>query len=846
MVAPLLESPELVRFVTVLMQGYYGVERVPVPLARLGEHARALLHWSRLDAGEAPEPDAAAGAHPAEPTRAPCAVRLVRAVSRSAPATPPETQQPLHDPCDDAHRPPAPADIARALDSLSEAAAGLSDADSGTSHRSPSDDPPQRPASAQATGPDEPSVRPAANAAGASADLLLALVARRSRLRAGVRYLRRGVDEAGNVANFVETEQIVEWRGHRMSFVQTRGSVPVFWHQPGGGYKPRATVDTSRGEDAVRAAFLAHMEQQYAAYGQQYLVNLLNRHGQERAIGDAYHRQAILAGCYETGARLRYIAFDFHAICKGFRYGNVNILLDALSHPLREVQHLWVSPDGEMLNVQRGVLRTNCMDCLDRTNVVQMAIASRALHTQLLKLGLLDEQTGVPLGPVIPVLRALWTASGDAISRLYAGTDAMKRDFTRTGRRGMPGVVSDGYNLVARYLQNTFRDRYRQIVIDLQQEACSVEHAVADLFAHEQQQTATAAALSSSPSSAVEAAGRDRQPAAQLGSESAAGAVEWPARAAGTIQRGPSMLRRRRALEDAAIETVASLLLPPGERRLGGWHLVQLLGHGAQRDVFAYVTHTALYIAHWDATGRTVEEFDRIPLTAILHVRWGPLSLSSKLSVAGLLSQSAVKRQTGMRLFCDPSRYRLVLHDEARSYDAESLFFGGVEDQQQPRAPLASGDVDTLLDVDSNAAGGAVEPPAGAEELTLLSPPLSSPQEARVRISNVVQALGSRMTLRRGCAAHDARTVQPVQFSIVHGDVEIASRFLRPVTFVSQPPALLPVQRPVTPPAGSAPATPTATASDAAASRTPRSAASLTAAELAWWMPEDDDVPPLV
>ncbi|CAG9137151.1 unnamed protein product [Plutella xylostella] len=35
----------------------------------------------------------------------------------------------------------------------------------------------------------------------------------------------------GHVANFVETEQIVERGGERCSFVQTRGSIPLFWTQ---------------------------------------------------------------------------------------------------------------------------------------------------------------------------------------------------------------------------------------------------------------------------------------------------------------------------------------------------------------------------------------------------------------------------------------------------------------------------------------------------------------------------------------------------------------------------------------------------------------------------------------
>ena len=61
----------------------------------------------------------------------------------------------------------------------------------------------------------------------------LCLISRRSRYRAGTRYFRRGVDQEGHVANFNETEQILlvgpDDNSVQLSFVQIRGSVPVFW-----------------------------------------------------------------------------------------------------------------------------------------------------------------------------------------------------------------------------------------------------------------------------------------------------------------------------------------------------------------------------------------------------------------------------------------------------------------------------------------------------------------------------------------------------------------------------------------------------------------------------------------
>lgn len=71
----------------------------------------------------------------------------------------------------------------------------------------------------------------------------LALVSRRSRFRAGTRYKRRGVDEDGYCANYVETEQVLSLRQHQISFTQVRGSVPIYWSQPGYKYRPPPRLD---------------------------------------------------------------------------------------------------------------------------------------------------------------------------------------------------------------------------------------------------------------------------------------------------------------------------------------------------------------------------------------------------------------------------------------------------------------------------------------------------------------------------------------------------------------------------------------------------------------------------
>lgn len=61
----------------------------------------------------------------------------------------------------------------------------------------------------------------------------VAIISRLSCERVGTRFNVRGVNEDGNVANFVETEQLIVFEERESSFVQIRGSVPLYWEQPG-------------------------------------------------------------------------------------------------------------------------------------------------------------------------------------------------------------------------------------------------------------------------------------------------------------------------------------------------------------------------------------------------------------------------------------------------------------------------------------------------------------------------------------------------------------------------------------------------------------------------------------
>uniref|UniRef100_A0A5S6Q8R4 Phosphatidylinositol-3-phosphatase SAC1 n=1 Tax=Trichuris muris TaxID=70415 RepID=A0A5S6Q8R4_TRIMR len=295
----------------------------------------------------------------------------------------------------------------------------------------------------------------------ANRKLKLTLISRRSCHRAGVRFQTRGIDEEGNVANFIETEQIVEVDGLLFSYVQTRGSVPLFWTQkPNLCWQPWPKLLDISHVQGIRY----HLFSQFYTYGHQVIVSLLNKVGREKRLGDTFESTVKEAGLVDV----KFFAIDFHGECKNMNWGRVGQVIDRLLPDIKRLSFFAIRMgDNFELRNQIGVFRTNCMDCLDRTNVVQSLIGLRALELQLQTFGIL--RSGDQLQDYesfVNVYKKLWADNGDVCSVQYAGTPALKSDFTRTGRRTISGALRDGYNAVMRWYINNFNDGFRQDAID--------------------------------------------------------------------------------------------------------------------------------------------------------------------------------------------------------------------------------------------------------------------------------------------------------------------------------------------------------------------------------------------
>ncbi|KAJ7284044.1 inositol polyphosphate phosphatase [Mycena rebaudengoi] len=292
----------------------------------------------------------------------------------------------------------------------------------------------------------------------------LSLVSRLSWKRAGTRFNSRGVDDDGNTANFVETETIFTTDQHCVSYVQVRGSVPLFWEQQGlqtFGQRIQITRPTTS-----QPAFERHFTQLVEEYGAVHALNLLGTKENEASLTSAYGRHLQIARS-ALGDDLFITHFDFHNAVKTGGH-------DSVIRDLRRLEAVAQHMDSfgftmcdasldEIVTDQKGIFRTNCLDCLDRTNFVQDIVSRTTLEQYIL----LVRREWIHSNSLWTHHRELWAENGDALSRIYAGTGALNTSFTRSGKLTLAGMLSDATKSVSRAYINNFQDKGKQIAIDM-------------------------------------------------------------------------------------------------------------------------------------------------------------------------------------------------------------------------------------------------------------------------------------------------------------------------------------------------------------------------------------------
>jgi hypothetical protein len=304
------------------------------------------------------------------------------------------------------------------------------------------------------------------------------LIGRRSRFFAGTRYRKRGLNWSGDCANEVETEQIFIQFGPpdiTCSFKQVRGSVPLHWAQDFHNLlgKPEIAVkNTDLKLEATRLHFLNLLERYEAPIVPVSL--LLSKEGSgEASLGAEYGEALSLLSIPGVEKLTR---FDLKLSASSSLMDEESPSMYSEAAPLVSKlvsKTLW----SDHKRSQKGVLRTNCVDCLDRTSIFQYMIGLEVLNRQLIELGLLDEKscmrpTWASTGYINPLVREIeniFDSVSDQLAVQYAGTVAHKKYSSGVSTEGS-GLISSGRELlisISRHYSSSFTDNDKQNAMNL-------------------------------------------------------------------------------------------------------------------------------------------------------------------------------------------------------------------------------------------------------------------------------------------------------------------------------------------------------------------------------------------
>lgn len=312
------------------------------------------------------------------------------------------------------------------------------------------------------------------------------MIARRSWYFAGARFLKRGANDLGYVANDVESEQIVAeaqttsfhapgsklWSNPQFtSYVQHRGSIPLYWSQEISGVAPKPPIHLQMVDPFYSAAAM-HFDDLFYRYGAPvYVVNLIKEAEKElregKLLAEYTHAIDYLNQFLPEGRKIIHARWDMSRSAKTKK--DVIGVLERIGESIVRTTGFFHNGDGK-LNVartQNGIARTNCIDCLDRTNAAQFVFGKRALGYQLHALGVLSDPWVDFDTDAINLLTHMYHDHGDTIALQYGGSQLVNTMATYRRINQWTSNSRDMIESFKRYYNNSFMDAQRQEAYNL-------------------------------------------------------------------------------------------------------------------------------------------------------------------------------------------------------------------------------------------------------------------------------------------------------------------------------------------------------------------------------------------
>jgi synaptojanin len=197
-------------------------------------------------------------------------------------------------------------------------------------------------------------------------------------------------------------------------------------------------VKLSRGPESTLHSTRKHFEGLIQNYSKVQIVNLLSKNtlSPEYQLNEAY--KSMVLSLTEFSRQIQFYNYDFHAEVQRDRYERLEDLAMEMKPISKEFGYnVHDTTLDVVIQRQYGIMRTNCLDCLDRTNVVQTLFAKKQLQMWIQQLGV--SISGFDKENLETVFNNLWADNGDWLSKIYAGTGALKSSYTRNGKQTVFG-----------------------------------------------------------------------------------------------------------------------------------------------------------------------------------------------------------------------------------------------------------------------------------------------------------------------------------------------------------------------------------------------------------------------
>lgn len=315
----------------------------------------------------------------------------------------------------------------------------------------------------------------------------ITIIARRSRIFAGARFLKRGANDQGYVANDVETEQIVAdglttsfhspgpvlfANPGYTSYVQHRGSIPLYWSQDNTGVTPKPPIELNLVDPFYSPAAL-HFDDLFHRYGAPvYVLNLVKAKEriprESKLLKEFTSAINYLNQSLPEGKKIIHKAWDMSRASKS-RDQDVIGTLESIAEDVVTTTGFFRNGDGKTVipRLQNGVARTNCIDCLDRTNAAQFVIGKRALGYQLNALGVIEGTTLEYDTDATNLFTHMYHDHGDTIAVQYGGSQLVNTMATYRKINQWTSNSRDMVESFKRYYNNSFLDGQRQEAYNL-------------------------------------------------------------------------------------------------------------------------------------------------------------------------------------------------------------------------------------------------------------------------------------------------------------------------------------------------------------------------------------------